>query len=108
MEKTMNLDSLTIDDELQVRTETGESLPEVVRKKHDPKCTCCRNCWPGKFGMIETAKKLSKRLSSPIRTLMPPDGAKGLRGWLSERMEAVGVCHAIAEWHGKVKRPGLG
>jgi hypothetical protein len=46
-----------------------------------PNCTGCAFCYPGKFGMIETAKGLSQRLRTTITTKMPPAEFKDVRQW---------------------------
>jgi hypothetical protein len=56
---------------------------QIVR--HDPACKCCGRCYPGKFGAIETAKRLSTRMEKLIHWSFLPDGAKDLRAWLNSR-----------------------
>jgi hypothetical protein len=62
-----------------------ESLAEIVRKTHDPKCTGCRSCWPGKAGAVSTSNALSKRLNRLVQWGFVPDGMKDLRAWLVSR-----------------------
>ena len=62
-----------------------ESLKEVVRRQHDPKCTGCRSCWPGKAGAVATSMSLSKRLNRIVQWSFSPDGAKDLRAWMVSR-----------------------
>lgn len=57
----------------------------ILPPSHDPSCRCCGQCWPGKFGAIETAKRLSKRLGKLIDWSFLPDGAKDLRAWLNSK-----------------------
>lgn len=63
-----------------------EDLKPLVQKRHDPKCRGCIACWPGKFGAIQAAATLSKRLPLRIRKVewrLLPDEAKDLRAWLN-------------------------
>ena len=62
-----------------------DTLAEVVRRQHDPKCTGCRSCWPGKAGAIAMSMSLSKRLNRIVQWSFPPDGAKDLRAWMVSR-----------------------
>lgn len=47
-------------------------------------CTGCGVCFPGLFGAIEIATKLSKALDKNIRYRFPPDEAKDVRAWVNE------------------------
>ena len=49
---------------------------------HDPSCQCCGQCFPGKFGAIETAKRLSVRLSKLVHWSFLPS-EKDMRAWLN-------------------------
>ena len=44
-------------------------------------CRGCAFCWPGKYGMIETAKALSKILKRSVSTKLPPPEYKDVRQW---------------------------
>lgn len=50
-------------------------------KNHDPKCTACQVCWPGRYGMERTAKALRHKLNRKIAMGLPPEPAKDLRSW---------------------------
>jgi len=58
-------------------------LPPAVKKRHSRQCRGCMLCWPGKAGARDLAKRLSRELRRRVIWLLPPDGAKDLRGWLS-------------------------
>ena len=60
-----------------------ENLKPVVQKRHDPKCQGCISCWPGKFGAVQTAAALHKRLGRRVEWRFLPDKAKDLRAWLN-------------------------
>lgn len=62
-----------------------ELLSETVRKWHKSDCDGCSACWPGRFGAIKTATKLSEMLGRPIAWAFPPDEAKDARAWLNSR-----------------------
>ena len=62
-----------------------DSLADVVRDSHDPECTGCRLCWPGKAGAESTALALQGRLKRLVAWGFCPDGAKDLRAWLVSR-----------------------
>lgn len=53
--------------------------------RHDPKCQCCGQCWPGRFGAIETSLRLTKNLKRIVDWTLLPDQAKDLRGWMVSR-----------------------
>jgi hypothetical protein len=58
-------------------------LPE----RHDPNCRCCAQCYPGRFGAIQSSIRLSRGLSKErpcVRWSFMPDGAKDMRGWLNK------------------------
>ena len=58
-----------------------DTLAEVIRRQHDPKCDGCRQCWPGKAGAVETSMRLSRRLNRIVQWSFPPDG-KDIRDWM--------------------------
>ena len=60
-----------------------ESLKPAVRERHSPECDGCSSCWPGKFGAIAIAEKLSQYLCREIDWSLPPDSAKDSREWLN-------------------------
>ena len=62
---------------------THNDLPPVIQKKHRPSCRGCAKCWPGNHGARVTARRLWKLRAYPVRTMLMPDGAKDLRGWLN-------------------------
>jgi hypothetical protein len=51
-------------------------------KNHRTDCKCCNQCWPGKYGAVRTAKKLTKQLERRVGWTFPPGEAKDVRGWL--------------------------
>jgi hypothetical protein len=53
--------------------------------RHDPDCRCCGQCYPGKFGAVETANRLSSRLGKIVHWSFLPDDKKDLRAWLNSR-----------------------
>jgi len=55
----------------------------TVLQNHKPRCRCCNQCYPGKYGAIQTSIKLSNRLQRLVGWTFLPDGAKDLRGWLN-------------------------
>jgi hypothetical protein len=59
-------------------------LKAKVQERHDPACDGCSNCWPGKFGAENTAKKLVGFLCRPVGWSFPPGDAKDARAWLNE------------------------
>lgn len=48
-----------------------------------PDCKGCAWCWPGRFGAIEVAKKLSKELDREVGWFLPDLCAKDVRHWLN-------------------------
>jgi len=60
-----------------------EDLKPLARERHNPKCRCCAQCYPGQYGAMQVQAALTKRLSRRVERRMPPDGAKDLRGWLN-------------------------
>jgi len=44
-------------------------------------CNGCSYCFPGAYGAIATASRLSKVLSQKVETIMPPNGYKDVREW---------------------------
>ena len=61
-----------------------ESLNPSVRQAHDPECSGCRACWPGKWGAARTAKRLAEFLDRPVEWAFPPSG-KDARRWLQSQ-----------------------
>lgn len=62
-----------------------DAKPEK-RGRHDwcpADCSGCGHCWPGLFGAIETAARLSKALEKNVAFRFPPDGAKDVRAWVN-------------------------
>lgn len=59
-----------------------------LKPTHRADCEGCSQCWPGRYGAIETAKKLSAALDRPIQWAFPPDGAKDVREWLQQASES--------------------
>lgn len=59
-----------------------QTLKSAVRKRHRPDCDCCSVCWPGKYGAIRTATKLSELLCRNVGWCLTPDNAKDARDWL--------------------------
>jgi len=69
------------------RKRHAELKPDA-QERHNPRCRCCRLCWPGKSGALYVAAQLNDRLSrgpwkGTISVKMPPAGAKDLREWLN-------------------------
>jgi hypothetical protein len=64
---------------------THDSLPEITRKTHNPKCGGCPKCWPGCYGSRRAAARLSNSLGRKVVSTLPPNDAKDLRGWLNRR-----------------------
>lgn len=64
--------------------ERDQKSPEHVlatKPQHKPNCPACSACWPGKYGMRETAKRLSAALRRQVGACLPP--AKDMREWLN-------------------------
>ncbi|MDA0920755.1 MAG: hypothetical protein O2945_16915, partial [Planctomycetota bacterium] len=57
-------------------------LKPAVQKRHKTDCGCCSVCWPGKYGAIGTAEKLSELLCRKVGWCLAPDNAKDAREWL--------------------------
>lgn len=51
--------------------------------RHRPDCHCCGQCFPGKFGAVQTSIRLSKQLGRIVAWSFVPGHAKDLRGWLT-------------------------
>jgi hypothetical protein len=68
-----------------VVAERDEKDRAALNGRHDPNCRCCGQCYPGKFGAIETSKRLSLMLNRIVAWSFLPDGAKDLRKWLNSR-----------------------
>lgn len=63
-----------------------EDLKPLAKERHNPKCRCCLQCYPGRAGALHVRAKLKERLlRRKIQWRMPPDGAKDLRSWLNSR-----------------------
>jgi hypothetical protein len=63
--------------------------PTTLNSRHDSACGCCGQCFPGKFGAVQTSIRLSLSLnhiakwSRIVEWSFLPDGAKDLRQWLN-------------------------
>ena len=55
----------------------------LMKPPHPRGCQCCGRCWPGKWGMLQTAQRLANGLCRPIGTAFCPDSAKDVRSWLN-------------------------
>jgi hypothetical protein len=64
-----------------------DSLKPAVQKRHKTDCECCSVCWPGRFGAIGTADKLSELLCRDVGWCLAPDNAKDAREWLNAMRE---------------------
>jgi len=53
--------------------------------RHDSACRCCGQCFSGKFGAVETSKRLSRKLERIVQWTFLPDGAKDLRAWVNRQ-----------------------
>jgi len=73
-----------------------EELSPKVRARHFRYCNGCMQCWPGRSGATETAKRLTKRLGRRVIWLLP-SGAKDLRDWLNKREADVEDTDAMAK-----------
>lgn len=60
-----------------------ESLKPAARARHDPDCQKCATCWPGWYGAVMTAKRLSQILHRKIIWTLAPEGFKDIREWLN-------------------------
>lgn len=67
------------------RSEEERAKLATAKVPHDPNCRCCQRCWPGKYGAISLAMKLSHKLSVIVGRTFLPDGAKDLRSWLNSQ-----------------------
>ncbi len=61
-----------------------EDLSPKVKARHWQHCPGCMQCWPGRSGATQTAKRLTKRLGRRVIWLLP-SGAKDLRDWLNQQ-----------------------
>ncbi len=59
-----------------------DELKPAARERHKSDCDWCSTCWPGKFGAIRTAKKLSQLLCRKVGWCLSPDDTKDAREWL--------------------------
>jgi hypothetical protein len=74
-----------------------EDLSPKVRPRHFRYCNGCMQCWPGRAGATETAKRLTKRLGRKVIWLLPSGGDKDLRGWLNRQGQDVEDTDAMVE-----------
>lgn len=65
-----------------LRTETREI---VVMGENDKKSD---GRWPGRDGAESVARKLADAWGRPVAIAFPPDGAKDVRGWLTDELRA--------------------
>lgn len=59
-----------------------DTLSDMTREKHNPRCSCCPLCYPGKWGALQVAKQLAGL--GAISVKFPP--GKDTREWLKENM----------------------
>jgi hypothetical protein len=59
-----------------------DELKPAARDRHKSDCEWCSTCWPGKFGAIRTAEKLSQLLCRNVGWCLAPDDTKDAREWL--------------------------
>ncbi len=78
------LRSIPNDQLIVVLAENDRKPAEKLRATHRADCQGCSQCWPGRYGAVETAKKLSVALDRTIHFAFPPDGAKDVRDWLQK------------------------
>ena len=78
-----------------------DDLPPKVQARHWQRCPGCMQCWPGRSGATETAKRLTKRLGRRVIWLLP-SGAKDLRDWLNQQGQDVEDTDAMAKLGKKV------
>ena len=76
------LRSISQDQLIVVLAENDRKPAQKLRATHRVNCEGCSQCWPGRYGAVETAKKLSGALERTIHVTFPPDGAKDVRNWL--------------------------
>jgi hypothetical protein len=76
-------------------------LPPNAKPPHNPKCKCCRRCYPGKQGAMDVAAQLRKRLRRRVEWGLPPDGAKDMREYVRQLGLPLNE-HAMAEAGRKV------
>ena len=65
-----------------------DELKPAARDRHKSDCEWCARCWPGKFGAIRTAEKLSQRLCRKVGWCLAPDDTKDAREWLRVMRES--------------------
>lgn len=74
----------------------------LSQSEHDKKCRCCGQCWPGKYGAVQTAIKLSQKLGSTISIAFPPKEFKDVRSWFNamapDPEDAAQCAVAAKEW----------
>lgn len=63
------------------------ALKPRIQEIHDPNCTCCPLCFPGKSGAIDTAACLREMTGTEVTWMMPPEGIKDLRMWSQSKIE---------------------
>ena len=66
-----------------ILAERDEKDRSTLNDRHPSGCQCCGQCYPGKFGAIQTSIALSRKLDRIVEWSFLPDGAKDLRGWLN-------------------------
>jgi hypothetical protein len=59
------------------------NLNSQMQQRHNPCCSGCMTCWPGKYGAVSVAGKMMERLGRAISCALPPDGFKDIREWLN-------------------------
>ena len=77
------LSTIPKDRRLIVLGENDRKPLNELRATHRMDCGGCSQCWPGRYGAVETAKKLSAALDRTIYWTLPPD-AKDVREWLQK------------------------
>ncbi len=61
--------------------------PRRSHSEHGDRCEC-GECFPGKFGALTVAKRMTEILGRSVKCAMPPDGSKDVRAWLIAQGDA--------------------
>lgn len=72
---------------------------------HQDGCRGCDKCWPGLHGAREVARQLGRLLDRRIEWMLPPDGIKDLRDYLSRLSVLEWPRYASQIRRGKLPRP---
>lgn len=73
------------DREVIVLGERDRKDRRKLSKHHDPRCFCCQECFPGKYGAKRVAGKLSDMLHREVSWKFMPGDYKDLREWFKDQ-----------------------